>query len=433
MNGKKKCLLALATVLCGAMAWSQAEQDKAVLVQMDLAMPLAGHAAKDIWNFEELSKAPSVHTVPEGELKAFENDSIRPIMYDGAPSGGRETRVFAWLGFPAGATPQTPVPGIVLVHGGGGTAFRNWVKTWNERGYAAIAMDNCAHLPRMEGDDCRFAGRHQWSAPGAPWSGWAESDRPVDEQWVYHAVVSVVRANSLLRSFPQVDSNRIGVTGISWGGYLTCIAVAVDSRFRFAAPVFGCGFLGEASEFYAQMIRAGKEKAEKWLGLWDPAVYLDKATVPMLFCNGTNDSSYYTPSWYKTTLLPQGPVTRCYRVRMPHDHGAPGDPPEIHAFAESIVGKGAPLPRLSAFVAHGRELTVHVNAGSRISRATVFFTCDGGPWPRRFWQDAPAAYDQRRGTVTGIAPDNATIAYLGVYDDRNLLVTSQLVFFTGLK
>ena len=30
------------------------------------------------------------------------------------------------------------VPGMVLVHGGGGTAFASWVKRWNDRGYAAM-------------------------------------------------------------------------------------------------------------------------------------------------------------------------------------------------------------------------------------------------------------------------------------------------------
>lgn len=32
---------------------------------------------------------------------------------------------------------------MVLVHGGEGTAFAKWVRLWNERGYAAIAMDTC--------------------------------------------------------------------------------------------------------------------------------------------------------------------------------------------------------------------------------------------------------------------------------------------------
>ena len=62
-----------------------------------------------------------------------------------------------------------------------------------------------------------------------------------EDQWVYHAVASVVRANSFMRSLPDVDPERIGVTGVSWGGFLTCIAASIDDRFRFAAPVYGCG------------------------------------------------------------------------------------------------------------------------------------------------------------------------------------------------
>ena len=29
---------------------------------------------------------------------------------------------------------------MVLVHGGGGTAFKEWVEKWNARGYAAISI-----------------------------------------------------------------------------------------------------------------------------------------------------------------------------------------------------------------------------------------------------------------------------------------------------
>ena len=35
---------------------------------------------------------------------------------------------------------DSPVPGVVLVHGGGGTAFSEWVTEWTNRGYAAISI-----------------------------------------------------------------------------------------------------------------------------------------------------------------------------------------------------------------------------------------------------------------------------------------------------
>ena len=40
-----------------------------------------------------------------------------------------------------------PLPAMVLVHGGGGKAFREWAELWAERGYVALAMDLAGHGP----------------------------------------------------------------------------------------------------------------------------------------------------------------------------------------------------------------------------------------------------------------------------------------------
>jgi cephalosporin-C deacetylase-like acetyl esterase len=156
---------------------------------------------------------------------------------------------------------------MVLVHGGGGTAFADWVKLWVARGYAAIAMDLCGCLPRK--------GKSGWERlpDGGPpgWGGFDQIDQPAGDQWTYHAVADVLLAHSLLRSYPEIDPEKIGITGISWGGYLTCIAASIDARFKFAAPVYGCGFLGDDSTWLGTFEKMGKEKAAKWLGLWDPS------------------------------------------------------------------------------------------------------------------------------------------------------------------
>lgn len=63
------------------------------------------------------------------------------LFFESVPFKDKPTRVFAWLGVPEGASGDRLVPVVVLVHGGGGTAFARWVRWWNRRGYAAIAMD----------------------------------------------------------------------------------------------------------------------------------------------------------------------------------------------------------------------------------------------------------------------------------------------------
>jgi hypothetical protein len=65
-------------------------------------------------------------------------DGMQAIFYDALPWKGNPTKVFAWLGLPKNRTGK--VPAVVLVHGGGGTAYTSWVKKWNEQGFAAISI-----------------------------------------------------------------------------------------------------------------------------------------------------------------------------------------------------------------------------------------------------------------------------------------------------
>ncbi|MDO8542187.1 MAG: hypothetical protein Q7S40_17245 [Opitutaceae bacterium] len=75
-----------------------------------------------------LSTAPAAHAA---EGFAAEG-GIEPLFYDGLPWKGKPTRVFAWLGRPQERNQK--LPAIVLIHGGGGTAFKEWVRRWNEHG-----------------------------------------------------------------------------------------------------------------------------------------------------------------------------------------------------------------------------------------------------------------------------------------------------------
>ena len=168
---------------------------------------------------DALFTTPRSHPAP-----GFEADGVRALFFESLPWLGRQTRVFAWYGAPQ-ATAGEKFPAMVLVHGGGGTAFPDWVRHWNARGYAALAMDTCGGVPTWnERPYSRKPWpRHEFSGP----VGWGRDPEsfapglPPGDQWPFHAVAAVLLGHSLLRSFPEVDPARIGLSGISWGGYLT--------------------------------------------------------------------------------------------------------------------------------------------------------------------------------------------------------------------
>ncbi len=371
-------------------------------------------AAQSSWDLEALSKAPK-SVAAEG----FEVAGLKAIYYDGLPWKGKPTQVFAWVGLPKA---EGKVPAMVLVHGGGGTAFADWAKLWTGRGYAAIAMDLCGALPRKSGKGWE---RHEQGGPPG-WGGFDQIDGEEKDHWTYHAVADVLLGHSLLRSLPEVDPERIGITGISWGGYLTCISASVDRRFKFAAPVYGCGFLGEDSVWLPTFTQMGKEKADKWLKLWDPSQYLAKATMPFLWVNGTNDFAYPLDSYQKSYQLPGPERTLAIRIRMAHAHGGPGEKPEeIHAFANALFNGGVPLAKVLRQGVEKGEAFATFTAKAPIVKAELCFTRDSGKWQARKWETASAKVEN--GRASAAVPDGARVFYLNLFDDRDLVVSSEHV------
>lgn len=370
------------------------------------------------WNLESLAATPRVYPDPARSAEGCE-----AIFYEGLPWKGRPTRVFAYYGLPR-TKPGEKVPAMVLVHGGGGSALIPWVKLWVSRGYAAIAMDTCG---------CISGGGHQnhpRHADGGPagWGGWDQIEDPLEDQWTFHAVAAVIRAHSLLRSFPEVDPTRIGLTGISWGGYLTCIAAGIDPRFAFAAPVYGCGFLAENSTWLDQFQKMPAASAQRWTTWWDPSIYLPKVICPMLWVNGTNDFAFPLDSWQKSSRLPTSPRTLSLRVRMEHGHGGPGEnPTEIYAMAEALFRRGSPLAQIKESTLESNRLHITFASFEPIVRAELNVTTDSGTWVDRPWLTLPADLDAVNGIASASLPPSTTVAYLNLIDARDHVVSSEHV------
>jgi len=368
------------------------------------------------WNLQALAPAPKIFEDPQRS-----SDDVKAIFYEGVPWRGKPTRVFAYYGVPKTQAGQK-VPAMVLVHGGGGSAFIPWVQLWVSRGYAAIAMDTCGCI---SGGGYENHPRHEHGGPPG-WGGFDQVDQPVEEQWTYHAVADVILAHSLIRSFPQVDAERIGVTGVSWGGFLVCIVAGVDHRFKFVAPVYGCGCLEGTPLWQADFKRMGEARAQRWLRLWDPAVYLPLAQRPLLWVTGSNDFAFPLDALQKSYRLPRSPKTLCVTVRMAHAHGGPGENPrEIHAMAESLFAQEAPLARIIRSGREGSEAWVLFAGQVPIVRAELNYTLDAGAWLQRNWQTTAAALDPQAQKVSAVLPDGVTAYYVNLVDTRGLVVSSE--------
>lgn len=368
------------------------------------------------WDLKELSKTP--------EFAWDTGEKVRSLYYTSETFNGKPTRVFAYYATPdtiAGRTPtQKSFPAIVLVHGGGGTAFPQWARLWAERGYAAIAMDLAGCGPNKE----RLP-------DGGPGQGhdmkFATIEQSETEQWSYHAVANVIRAHSLIRSFPEVDSERTAITGISWGGYLTCIVAGLDNRFQAAVPVYGCGFLHENSAWLGDFAKMSQEHQAKWVKLWDPSRYVGSAAMPMLFVNGGNDGAYPPDSHAKTFALVKSPKYLHFVPELPHGHIF-DRPKTIEVFIDQQINGGPPLATISDPLIEADKASAKVETSSSLVEANLHYT-EGklsGNASEREWVTKPAQVDGQ--VISAEAPPGtATAWFLTVTDQRDTLVSSPLV------
>ncbi|MFP6762724.1 MAG: alpha/beta fold hydrolase [Planctomycetaceae bacterium] len=389
------------------------------------------------WSLENLQSPPEMKWLDEAS-------PIRSLTYCNEKFQGQETDVFAFYATP-GTISGDPsqdrnLPAVVLIHGGGGTAFAEWVWLWAQRGYAAIAMDLSGRRPsapvfdpetrellkvRSQRQNQRTRLEH-----GGPEHGQTEKFGNVGgdltDDWQFHAVPAVIRAHSLIRSFREVNADRTAVTGISWGGYLTCLVASVDHRFKAAVPVYGCGFLYDGESVQRPAIdRLEPEQRREWIHMYDPSAWLSRCRVPIFFVNGTNDKHYPLVSYSRSFDLVNSPKQIRIEVNMRHSHSAGWEPAEIARFIDQHLRQGEPLPKFGKLRFAAGRVMVDVQSKLDLKNSRLHYTAENGPLVARRWQSNVATLAGQ--TVSARVPENAKIWMLSVTDARDGMVTTDIM------
>ncbi len=377
-------------------------------------------AAKGLWDMEALKKAPKMTVAATEEIKEGGVDvSLSSLYYEGEPWMGKPTRVFAYYARPARI--DRKIPAMVLVHGGGGQAFAEWARIWAGRGYAALSMDLGGRGPG------RAAMPDGGPDQSDEWKFFRLKDG-LTNAWPYQSVAAVIRGISLLRSMREVDSRKIGITGISWGGYLTSIVMSLDDRLKAAIPVYGCGFLYENSAWLGHFARLPEYERKLWIGNFDPSQYLPRCRIPVLWMNGTNDFAYPLDSYQRSYRASPGPRTLCVTVKMPHGHREGWARQEIYDFADSIFGiRGAKrFGIIEPIKVEGNAVKLKYRSQVPISSVQIHWTSDlGKPWQQREWASADGEIVNDRLARATAPAARPAVFFLTITDSRDLVVSSE--------
>src|SRR6202030_2178519 len=121
------------------------------------------------------------------------------------------------LFLPAGLQPGKRRAGIVLCHG-----------------YTGVRS---IYLP----DNARVLAEAGYVVLNFDYKGWGDSDGPKTRLAPYSRVADVQAAVSFLSAHPQVDPERLGIYGTSYGGATVVFVAAIDPRVKCVVSVVGIG------------------------------------------------------------------------------------------------------------------------------------------------------------------------------------------------
>jgi dienelactone hydrolase len=285
-------LLVVALVSPGLAAWS------GPAAMWDVAW--ARSAPLDVEDLEEAVHESSGRRVVLREVTYLSHE------WEGAP-----IRIAGHLAMPENAV--EPLPAMVLVTSSA-TDARNTAANSN---IVALAIDR--------------VGEGGSTGPRDDYRNWLDLDEPKDIRngWMYHHVMSALRAVTYVSSLEQVRKDAIGISGVSRGGLCSILAAAVDDRIALAVPIAATGDFGRTVLYADNWLRSlvlrptgRSEDSVAWrrfVANYDPLHRLGQAHGVVWYLTGAQDEFFPITS-VSAVMAASGPNARLELI-YDADHG----------------------------------------------------------------------------------------------------------------
>jgi dienelactone hydrolase len=368
-----------------ALCRRQSGRAQFVIAIVLVALPLARLPADDtVFDVPALLATPLNPRV----LKTTESDGVvtEEVRFHSERDGDKDVDIFAFFSYPRGARRQ---PAYIWNPGGLGQASPAYTAQGARRGYAVLCID----FPQP---GYRSTGSYPIN------SGLTLGDDPRQAP-IYHGAVALLKAVSYLESRPEVDKDRIGMAGSSWGGFFTTLMIGIDPRLKVGSCLYGTGNLQLGNAWWDGDSKNGNTppptaQRDRWRTTLDPAWRLPTKKTPIGWFTGTNDKFFCLSGVMQTYDMALGPR---HLTLLPNwDHALPvrlSDETFLAWLDVHLQGKNA-LPTVTPIAVRneaGRLIARWSFEGDVAAGDLIASYGDAGNWSGRFWHTFPAEIDGR--------------------------------------
>ena len=251
-----------------------------------MALSLSADGSRVAFVQSSFDAAPEVHA---GPLGATPPPAVTHVNAASSPAWGKAEsiewdsegrHVQGWLIYPADYDPRKTYPMVVAIHGGPASAV---LPRWPDVGYGGVPFAALGYFVFMPNPRGSFG---QGEA-------FVQANR---KDFGYGDLRDTLAGIDAIEKRLPVDDKRLGLTGWSYGGFMSMFAPTQTQRFK--AVVAGAG-IGNWQSYYGQNL------IDQWMPPYfgatvydDPAVYakssavnfIKKTTAPTLVVVGDRDA-----------------------------------------------------------------------------------------------------------------------------------------------
>lgn len=326
--------------------------------------------------------------------KEWEEDGVvfRAIRYYIGTFKGEKAWMAGLYAFPKG---KKDLPGILQSHGGGGRANARICLNFAKRGYAIFSLSWRVEPRYLEDHDLPPEAQTYWGGVTGDQIADARGIEPKNprkldsfvsgrNEGYFLRTLAARRGITFLSQQPEVDPDRIGMTGHSMGGVITHQTTAMEPiRIKASAPSDGPPIKHIHPDPHNQNPNEEKRQLlELELRTASPASYASKIKVPMLFLNSINDFHGHCEDveWI-IDHMPAKDYCIARTVHANHSHNNSVKASTFLWFDAHLKGDFIYPKRPEIEVDFSSELTATIRADSKtkleIESVDVYYTRDG--------------------------------------------------------
>ncbi|WP_158881104.1 S9 family peptidase [Rhodanobacter sp. L36] len=273
----------------------------------EMALSLSADHQRVAFVQKSYADAPEVHAGVLGNLPppavTHFNTALKPAWgkAESVEWNNEGFHVQGWLLYPADYDAKKSYPMIVAVHGGPSSAV---IPSWPSAGYGSAPLSAMGYFVFMPNPRGSFGQGEKF----------VQANR---KDFGYGDLRDVLAGIDAVEKKVPVDDKRLGLTGWSYGGFMSMFAPTQTQRFR--AVVAGAGISNWQSYY-------GENLIDQWMPPFfgatvydDPAVYakssainfIKKVKAPMLIVVGDRDAECPAPQSFEMwhALRAQGATT----------------------------------------------------------------------------------------------------------------------------